>query len=88
MTNCPAIPIRDRTLATARCGKAMVRSIGRLPFEKFSDHKSRHTLLAITWSKSADRSLCFPKNPRPFSYPRSPLRKVNKCIGLCLGSKT
>jgi hypothetical protein len=29
-----------------------------------------------------------PKNPRPFSYPRLPLRKVKKCIRLCLGSKT
>src|SRR6516165_927003 len=87
-TNCPPIPIRDRTLATALCGKVMALYIARWRSEKFSAHKSRPTPHAIIWSKSADRSSYFPTNQRSFFYHRSPLSKVNECIGLFLGFKT
>jgi len=64
MTNCPPIAIRDRMLATARCGKVMARYIRRLRFEKFSDHKLRPMPQAVTWSRSADRILYFPTKRR------------------------
>ena len=82
-TNCPAIHIRDRTLATALCGKVMALYIARWRSEKFSAHKSRPTPPAIIWSKSADRSSS-PNNRRSFSHDRLSLSKVNACIGLYL----